>query len=114
MKPSYRTLVWRGDSVKKGKQQQKKTNETEKKNNDTVFSSWGTWRFLWWDQIKNERERMLFLTNGFHLEHAKNSGSQETRGKVLQENPFLLIVVLVYLAGKQQSTSKHSVFQQVT
>jgi len=110
MKPSYRTLVWRGDSVKKEKQQQK--NQTEQKN-DTAFSSWGTWRFLWWDQIKNKRERMLFLTNGFHFEHAKNSGSQETRGKVLQENPFLLIVVLVYLSGKQQSTSKHSVFQQV-
>lgn len=92
----------------------KKNKRNRKKTNDTAFSSWGTWRFLWWDQIKNERERMLFLTNGFHLEHAKNSGSQETRGKVLQENPFLLIVVLVYLAGKQQSTSKHSVFQQVT
>lgn len=54
---------------------------------------------------------MLFLTNGFHFEHAKNSGSQETRDRVLQENPFLSIVVLVHLWGKQQSTSKHSVFQ---
>lgn len=103
MKPSYRTLVWRGDSVKKKHKQNK---------NDTVFSNWGTWRVLWWDQIKNKRERMLFLTNGFHFEHAKNSGSQETRDKVLQEKPFLSIVVLVYLSGKQQSTSKHSVSQQ--
>lgn len=55
---------------------------------------------------------MLFLTNGFHFEHAKNSGSQETRDKVLQEKPFLSIVVLVHLSGKQQSASKHSVFQQ--
>lgn len=111
MKPSYRTLVWRGDSVKKKQKQQ--NNQQTKQKNDTVFSSWGTWRFLWWEQIKNKRERMLFLTNGFHFEHAKNSGSQETRDKVLQEKPFLSIVVLVYLSGKQQSTSKHSVFQQV-
>lgn len=56
---------------------------------------------------------MLFLTNGFHFGHAKNSGSQETRNnKVLQEKPVLSVVVLVHLAGKQPSTSKHSVFQQ--
>lgn len=110
MKPSYRTLVWRGDSVKKKHKQNKPKHKQNE--NDTVFSSWGTWRVLWWDQSKNKRERMLFLTNGFHFEHAKNSDSQETKDKVLQEKPFLLTVVLVHLGGKQQSTSKHSVSQQ--
>lgn len=57
MKPSYRTLVWRGDSVKK------KKNKHKRKRHRVVQES-GAKRVIWWDQIKNKRERMLFLTNG--------------------------------------------------
>lgn len=64
----------------------KQQNQNNQNKKDTVFSSRGTRRVLWWDQIKNKRERMLFLTNGFHFEHAKNSGSQEQRIKYYRRN----------------------------